>query len=59
MILCIGETLEERAALSPLVRNPRKASFYQGEGGKTDEVNKRQLGAVIPKVKDPWAAADF
>lgn len=34
VILCIGETLEER------------------EGGKTDEVNKRQLGAVIPKVKD-------
>ena len=24
----------------------------QGEGGKTDEVNKRQLGAVLPKVKD-------
>lgn len=34
VILCIGETLEER------------------EGGKTDEVNKRQLGAVLPKVKD-------
>ncbi|CAE7714876.1 UGP1, partial [Symbiodinium pilosum] len=34
VILCIGETLEER------------------EGGKTDEVNKRQLAAVIPKVKD-------
>ncbi|CAK9073528.1 unnamed protein product [Durusdinium trenchii] len=36
VILCIGETLEER------------------EGGKTDEVNKRQLAAVIPKVKD-WS----
>ena len=24
----------------------------QGEGGKTDEVNKRQLAAVIPKIKD-------
>ena len=23
-----------------------------GEGGKTDEVNKRQLAAVIPKVKE-------
>jgi len=34
VILCIGETLEER------------------EGGKTDEVNKRQLAAVIPKIKD-------
>mmetsp|Transcript_66433 Transcript_66433/g.155752 ORF Transcript_66433/g.155752 Transcript_66433/m.155752 type:complete len:720 (-) Transcript_66433:130-2289(-) len=34
VILCIGETLEER------------------EGGKTDEVNKRQLGAVLPKIKD-------
>ena len=34
VILCIGETLDER------------------EGGKTDEVNKRQLAAVIPKIKD-------
>ncbi|CAJ1400147.1 unnamed protein product [Effrenium voratum] len=36
VILCIGETLDER------------------EGGKTDEVNKRQLAAVLPKVKD-WS----
>ena len=28
-----------------------KSEHIQGEGGKTDEVNKRQLGAVIPKVK--------
>jgi len=34
VILCIGETLEER------------------EAGKTEEVNKRQLTACLPKIKD-------
>merc|ERR1719343_1916835 len=34
VIMCIGESLEER------------------EAGKTDDVNKRQLGAVLPEIKD-------
>eukprot|EP00438_Fugacium_kawagutii_P030841 Skav210402 [mRNA] locus=scaffold1416:192783:217256:- [translate_table: standard] len=44
VILCIGETLEERAAL-------RLGPGKHLEMGAA--VNKRQLGAVIPKVKDP------
>merc|ERR1711933_688935 len=36
VIMCIGESLEER------------------EAGKTDDVNKRQLGAVLPVVTD-WS----
>jgi len=34
VIMCIGESLEER------------------EAGKTDDVNKRQLAAVLPAIKD-------
>ena len=48
VILCIGETLEER--LGPF--SCAKRGRLEGEGGKTDEVNKRQLAAVIPKVKE-------
>eukprot|EP00913_Durusdinium_trenchii_P031822 g29801.t1 len=46
VILCIGEKLEDGRWFSD------GGGRQEREAGKTDEVNKRQLGACLPKIKD-------